>query len=117
MYDGPPRGKGTDKHLPNTTLSGAGGVLIRAHRVGNDIAIDRIDGQVIGARDLGVAGIQSYQTTNVTGALRDTMLAEAAAWMLNAPAISARLGNTGFEIRPGISVARDRKSTRLNSSH
>src|SRR3546814_8238711 len=33
-----------------------------------------------------------------------TTLFRSAAWMMNAPAISARLGNTGFEIRPGISV-------------
>jgi filamentous hemagglutinin family protein len=83
---------------------GGGEVLIRADRVGNDIAIDRIDGQFTGARDLGIAGVRSYQTSNVTAALRDTMLADAAAWMQNASAIKTRIGAAGFEIRPGISV-------------
>src|SRR5262249_8527653 len=84
---------------------GGGKVLVRAQRDGDDVAIDRLDGQFVGARELAIAGVRSYQSSDVDAALRDEMLADADAWMANAPStIHARLGASAFEVRPGISV-------------
>jgi len=82
---------------------GGGKILVAAQRDGNDVAIDGLDGSFRGAREMAIAGVRSYQMSDVDAVQRDGMLEDAAAWMANAPAIQARLG-AAFEVRPGISV-------------
>jgi len=85
---------------------GGGQILVRAPRTGDDVAIDRLDGQFLGAREGGraIVGMRSYQTTDVNDALRDQMLTDSDTWAANGPAIQARLGTSAFEVSPGISV-------------
>ena len=84
---------------------GGGAVLVRAPRQGtSDIAIDHLGGRFSGARELAIVGMSSYDASTIDGAELNQAMDEARAWMVNAPeTVAARLGTSGFEVRPGVS--------------
>lgn len=88
---------------------GAGGrtVRVRAPQVGADMAIDRMDGQIIGARSVLAEAYRGYDDIEIIDqGVIDQVTADADAFMAGASAISARLGGT-VTVVPGIELRND----------
>jgi filamentous hemagglutinin family protein len=80
-----------------------GSVVVRAPRAGNDLAIDRLAGEIRGLHDrVVVQGLATYAWETVGAAETAQLLNEASTWLGNAAAIKARLGDV--EVAPAIVV-------------
>jgi filamentous hemagglutinin len=60
--------------------SGGGEVVVRAPRQGNDVAIDRLGGDIRGAREVVVQGQKRYDASSIDSTLTNTMFGEASDW-------------------------------------
>jgi filamentous hemagglutinin family protein len=81
---------------------GGGLVMVRASRAGNDIAVNRLNGQFIGARELDLVGMRSYQMDGTVDPGLLTELTDASDWMTHSSEILNRLGTPSFQVQPGI---------------
>jgi hypothetical protein len=90
--------------------SGGGSVTVRAPRVGDDVAIDRLAGD-FRARELVVQGSRDYQASIVDAALAAALRGDAAAWLLASEAtIRSDLGGAGLPpllVAPAMTVRSD----------
>jgi filamentous hemagglutinin family protein len=81
--------------------SGGGALTLRAPREGTDVAVDRIGGDVRGAREVVVQGVQGYATATVDAAIASLMISDAKTWLAAAgPAVAARLQGTNPGLPP-----------------
>ena len=90
--------------------SGGGEVVVRADRQGTDVAIDRLAGDIRGARQIVVQGVEAYQASSgtVDAGLVQTMLSDASAWLNGGQgAIRSRLGGSlaNLLVAPGMVVS------------
>ena len=88
---------------------GAGGrtVRIRAPQIGGDMAIDRLDGRIVGARSVLAEAYRAYDDIEtIDQGVIDQVTADADIFMLGAAAIGARLGG-GITVVPGIELRND----------
>ncbi|WP_338447306.1 filamentous hemagglutinin family protein [Pelagerythrobacter marensis] len=96
--------------LIDVSGSGEGGrtVRLRAPQVGgNDVAIDRIDGTITGARSVIAEAFRVYdEVETIDQDVIDLVSGDAADFMQNAPAINARLGEQ-VQLAPGIELRND----------
>lgn len=95
--------------LIDVSGAGAGGrtVRIRAPQVGADMAIDRLDGQIVGARSVVAEAYRGYDdVTVIDQGVIDQVAADAEAFMVGAGLIRARLGGL-VTIVPGIELRSD----------
>ena len=81
---------------------GGGLVMVHAVRAGDDIAVNRLNGQLIGARELDLVGMRSYQTDGTVDPGLLTELIDAGDWMTHSSEILNRLGTPSFQVQPGI---------------
>ena len=85
--------------------AGGGMLVVRAPRAGSDVAVDRLAGDVRGAREVVVQGSRDYAATAVDATLASAVLADAAAWLSASRAsITARLGVPPSEVAAAASV-------------
>ncbi|HTT69907.1 MAG TPA: filamentous hemagglutinin family protein, partial [Anaeromyxobacteraceae bacterium] len=83
-----------------------GALVLRAPRVGNDVALSPIAGTVRGASAIVVQGVDT-ETTDASGdadALVPGALASATAWLGNAPTILARLASADPSLASELSI-------------
>jgi filamentous hemagglutinin family protein len=102
-------------------VSRDGTVLLRAPRVGNDVAIARLATGIQGSSNTAIEAYQTYETasistgadsvTNLNATQAGKMYRDAEAFAANAAAIATRLGmnhpgggNRALAVRPGIEV-------------
>lgn len=91
-----------------------GTILLRAPQTGNDVGVATFAASVTGAGSIVLEGVRTYtgisriDTVAGAGVLTEAQAgSDAAAWLADAPAISARLGLTGdprVSVVPGIEV-------------
>jgi hypothetical protein len=85
--------KAAEIDVTGGSTEGGGSVVVRALRVGNDIAIDRLAGKVW-AREVVVQGSQDYQASDVNAVLAQKMLGDASQWLAaSKDVIGGRLGS------------------------
>ncbi len=89
---------------------GGGEIVVRAPREGNDLAVDALAGELVGARRLVLQGSKRYDGVAAIGlepgALdAQTLVSEASAWLAaSADPIRNRLGLAGWEVAPAMLV-------------
>jgi filamentous hemagglutinin len=84
-----------------------GKVVLRAKRVGNDVAVNTLLGRIKGAESIAVEAVETYSSTLLDQALQEQMHAESSAYMAHANTIKNRLGMNNdprFHLRSGIEV-------------
>jgi len=84
-----------------------GKVVLRAQRVGNDVAVNTLLGRINGAESIAVEAVKSYSSTVLNEALQEQIHADSAAYMANANTIKSRLGMNNdprFHLRSGLEV-------------
>src|SRR5262249_8070980 len=73
--------------------SGGGQIVLRAPQDGQDVAIDKLDAELRGARTVVVQGIKSYSSAVLDGTLFGAINGDATAWLAgSAAAVATRLG-------------------------